>query len=81
MAGSQADSADYSAGPLPPSSGSGRRELIIIGEPEAELRVSRTEAISRTGAELGALAEIASDPSWRRRAAREDTVGRTRGHS
>src|SRR5215207_8824069 len=45
------------------SSGPGRRELIIVGEPDAELRVTPTAATSLSGAELGALADVASDPA------------------
>jgi Subtilase family len=46
----------------PDSSGLGRRELIMVGEPDADLRVTATEASSLTGAELGALADVAGDP-------------------
>lgn len=51
-------------GRLDPSAatGPGRRELIVIAAPEAELRVSTTAARSLTGAELGELGPIAADP-------------------
>jgi Subtilase family len=48
--------------PVPPSLGPGRRELIMIGAPDAELRITATRARSLTGAELGPLADVATDP-------------------
>ena len=44
-----------------PSSGPGR-ELIMVGAPDAELRITAARASSLTGAELGPLADVAADP-------------------
>jgi hypothetical protein len=40
----------------------GRRELILIGESDAQLRITAVEALSLAGADLGALASIAAAP-------------------
>jgi hypothetical protein len=47
---------------VPPPSGPGRRELIMVGAPDAELRITAAKARSLTGAELGPLADVAADP-------------------
>jgi hypothetical protein len=62
MARPRTDSADDASESVPPSSGPGRRELIMVGAPDAELRITATKASSLTGAELGALADVATDP-------------------
>ena len=62
MARARTGGGDGRSEPAPPT-GPGRRELIMVGEPDAELRVSPTSARSLTGAELGDLAEIAADPA------------------
>ena len=62
MARPGTDSADSGSGSSLPSSGPGRRELIMVGAPDAELRVTATNASSLTGAELGPLADVATDP-------------------
>jgi hypothetical protein len=62
MAERMADSADNDSEPFPEAHGPGRRELIIIGAPEAELRVTANGASSLSGVDIGALADIASDP-------------------
>ncbi len=49
-------------GPVPPSPGPGGRELIMIGAPDADLRISPIRARSLSDAELGPLADVASDP-------------------
>lgn len=49
------------AGSMASAPGPGRRELIMIGAPDAELRVTATRARSMSGTELGALADIAAD--------------------
>lgn len=49
--------------PDPPTSGPGSRELIMVGAPDAQLRVTPTRAMSLAGAELGALAGVAEDPA------------------
>ena len=41
-------------------SGLGRRELILIGAPDAGLRISTTEALSVNGADLGPLTTVAA---------------------
>jgi Subtilase family len=46
----------------PPDGGPGRRELIIVGAPTAELRINPTAARSLADADLGVLAEIAASP-------------------
>lgn len=48
------------ARPARPPSGPGRRELIMIGEPDAQLRITPTRATSLVDAELGELAGIAA---------------------
>jgi len=47
----------------PPGDGQGKRELIMIGEPSARLRITPSRATSLSGAELGALAAIAENPA------------------
>jgi hypothetical protein len=44
------------------AAGPGRRELILVGAPDAELRITPTGARSLAGAALGPLAEVAAAP-------------------
>jgi hypothetical protein len=62
MARPRTGMADDGSESVSPPSGPGRRELIMVGAPDAELRITATKASSLTGAELGPLADVASDP-------------------
>jgi hypothetical protein len=62
MARPRTGTADEGSGSVSPSSGPGRRELIMVGAPDAELRITEAKARSLTGSELGPLADVAADP-------------------
>ena len=62
MAEQWSDPADNGSGPHPDTQVPGRRELIIIAEPDAELRFTGNEALSLLVSDSAPLAEIASDP-------------------
>lgn len=54
---------ETAGGPEPdPAPGPGRRELIMVGSAEAELRVTPNRAMSLSAFELGTLADVAQDP-------------------
>jgi hypothetical protein len=62
MAPERPDRNEVGRGASPPTIGPGRRELIVVGTPDAELRITPTEARSLTGADLGPLASVAAAP-------------------
>jgi Subtilase family len=62
MAPQRSERHNQDRGERPEAGGPGRRELILVGAPDAELRITPTEARSLTNADLGPLASLAAAP-------------------
>jgi hypothetical protein len=61
MAAEESGSTGGGSSQAPPTP-AGRRELIMVGAPEADLRISPTHATSRSGMDTGTLAAVAEAP-------------------